>query len=208
MTNALLALLLAAGPMKVAVMTLEPGEGVPEKTAGAITEAVVAEIRRNPTVAVVTPAEISTVLGFERQKMLMGCREDTSCMTEIGSALGVDRLLMGSVAKLGQSWMVHLKLLDPAKGSAAGQSDRRLKDKSIDDVLDVLPDMVIELFGKAPAASALRPATEPVAPPPAPAKPETGGTDEPAEINAEAIGKLKLITDGKGHYIAVTGYDG
>jgi TolB-like protein len=209
MTSALLGLLLAAGPMKVAVMTLEAGEGVPEKTAAAITEAVVAEIRRNPTVSVVTPSEISTVLGFERQKMLMGCREDTSCMTEIGSALGVDRLLMGSLAKLGQSWLVHLKLIDSSKGSAAGQSDRRLKDKSIDDVLDVLPEMVVELFGKAPPASAVRPVAEPVTPPAAaPARPESGGVDEPANLPAEAIDKLRLLTDGKGHYLAVTGYDG
>lgn len=206
MTSALVALLLTAGPMKVAVMTLEPGEGVPEKTAAAITETVIAEVRRQPNLQVVTPQEISTLLGFERQKQLLGCHEDTSCMTEIGSALGVDRLLMGSLAKLGASWLVHLKLIDAARGSAVGQSDRRLKDKSIDDVLDALPPMVVELFGKAPAPAA----APPVAAPPVPAaavKTESGGADEPAEVPEDIRKKLVLITDGKGHYVAVIGFD-
>jgi len=205
MTSALVVLILAAGPMKVAVMSLEPGEGVPEKTAAAITEAVVAEVRRQPQLQVVTPAEISTLLGFERQKQLLGCHEDSSCMAEIGSALGVDRLLMGSLAKLGQSWLVHLKLIDAAKGSAVAQSDRRLKDKSIDDVLDALPPMVVELFGQAPPAPPPPPAAPPV--PPAVVKTESGGADEPFELKPEVRGKLVLISDGKGHYVAVAGYE-
>jgi len=208
MTSALVALLLAAGPQKVAVMTMDPGEGVPEKTAAALTEAVIAEVRRQPNLQVVTPQEISTLLGFERQKQLLGCHEDTSCMAEIGSALGVDRLLMGSAAKLGASWLVHLKLIDASKGSAVGQSDRRLKDKSIDDVLDALPPMVAELFGRAPPPAAA------VAPPPPAAslpavttvKTESGGADEPDELSDEVQKKMVLITDGKGHYVAVAGY--
>jgi len=209
MTSALVALLLAAGPQKVAVMTMDPGEGVPDKTASALTEAVIAEVRRQPNLQVVTPQEISTLLGFERQKQLLGCHEDTSCMAEIGSALGVDRLLMGSVAKLGASWLVHLKLIDASKGSAVGQSDRRLKDKSIDDVLDSLPPMVAELFGKAPPPAPVVAAPPPPAPLPsvAVAKTESGGADEPVEVPAEVQKKLVLITDGKGHYVAVAGYD-
>ena len=207
MTSALLALLLAASPQKVAVMSVEPGEGVPDKTASAITEAVIAEVRRQPNLQVVTPQEISTLLGFERQKQLLGCKEDTSCMAEIGSALGVDRLVMGSLAKLGASWLVHLKLIDATRGSAVGQSDRRLKDKSIDDVLDALPPMVVELFGKAPPPQVAPP---PPPPPPvaaAPVKTESGGADEPADVPESLRRKLVLIHDGKGHYIAVAGYE-
>ncbi|HEY8210035.1 MAG TPA: hypothetical protein VIG99_21265 [Myxococcaceae bacterium] len=209
MTTALIVLLLAAAPQKVAVMTMDAGEGITDKTAAAVTEAVIAEVRRQPNLQVVTPQEIATLLGFERQKQLLGCHEDTSCMAEIGSALGVDRLLMGSLAKLGASWLVHLKLIDASKGSAVGQSDRRLKDKNIDDVLDSLPPMVAELFGRAPPPAAAVVAPPPVAPLPAvtTVKTESGGTDEPAEVKEGLRKKLVLITDGKGHYVAVAGYE-
>jgi len=77
MTTALVALLLAAAPQKVAVMTMDAGEGITDKTAAAVTEAVIAEVRRQPNLQVVTPQEIATLLGFERQKQLLGCHEDT-----------------------------------------------------------------------------------------------------------------------------------
>ncbi|MBI3181889.1 MAG: hypothetical protein HYZ28_07070 [Myxococcales bacterium] len=212
MLGLLVASALAAGEAKIAVMTLEAGEGVPEKTASAITEAVIAELRRLPNVRAVTPAEIATLLSFERQRQLLSCKEDASCMVELGAALGVSRLLMGSVAKLGRSWLVHLKLIDAEKGAAVAQSDRRLKDKSIDDVLDSLPAMVAELFGKSlippepPSAVGTAPPTQGPAPATSVSPREPGGVDEP--YPGDVRPKLALVHDGKGHYLAFTPYAG
>jgi hypothetical protein len=149
MVACLLAAVLAAAPPKLAVLQVAAGEGVPATTAAAITEAVVAEVRKQSKAEVITQREISSILSLENQKAMLGCQSD-ACMAELGGALGTDRLVAGDLAKLGESFLLHLRLVDVKKVRVAAQADRRLRGGTIDDVLDVLPAMVGELFQASP----------------------------------------------------------
>jgi hypothetical protein len=164
MVACLLAVALAAAPPKLAVLQVVNGEGVPQSTAAAITEAVVAEVRRQSHAEVITQREISSILSLEKQKAMLGCETD-ACMAELGGALGTDRLVAGDIAKLGESFLLHLRVVDVKKVRVAAQADRRLRGGTIDDVLDVLPAMVGELFPAAPppAPQAGTPAAPPAA---------------------------------------------
>ena len=51
------------------------------------------------------------------------CTSDTSCLVEIGGALGVDYLVSGSVGKLGDAFVIILKLMDVHE--AKGRRGRR-----------------------------------------------------------------------------------
>jgi hypothetical protein len=159
MVACLLAAVLAAAPSKLAVLAVTAGEGVPASTAAAITEAVVAEVRKQSRAEVITQREISSILSLENQKAMLGCQTD-ACMAELGGALGTDRLVAGDVAKLGESFLLHLRVVETKKVRVAAHADRRLRGGSIDDVLDVLPAMVSELF--------------PATPPPPPAQAAAG----------------------------------
>lgn len=162
MVACLLAAVLAAAPPKLAVLAVSAGEGVPASTAAAITEAVVAEVRKQSKAEVITQREITSILSLENQKAMLGCQTD-ACMAELGGALGTDRLVAGELAKLGESFLLHLRVVDTRKVRVAAHADRRLRGGTIDDVLDVLPAMVGELFPPAQA----------VIPPPVP--PQGGG---------------------------------
>src|SRR5947209_7942042 len=61
---------------------------------------------------VVSPSEIATLLGIERQKSLLGCSDNAnSCMVELANALGVDGVVTGSLGKFGKSYQVNIKVL-------------------------------------------------------------------------------------------------
>lgn len=61
---------------------------------------------------VVSESEIAALVGFERQKELLGCGDtSTSCLAELGNALGVDGLLMGSIAKLENLYQLNVKVV-------------------------------------------------------------------------------------------------
>ena len=167
MVACLLAAALAAAPPKLAVLQVAAGEGVPQSTAAAITEAVVGEVRRQSHAEVITQREIASILSLENQKAMLGCQTD-ACMAELGGALGADRLVAGDLARLGESFLLHLRVVDVKKVRVAAQADRRLRGGTIDDVLDVLPAMVAELFPGAPPAPPAQ-AVAPMAPAPAPA---------------------------------------
>jgi hypothetical protein len=64
---------------------------------------------------VVTPAQVSALLGLERQKQLLGCGEG-SCATELADALGSTGLVLGQVARLGDRYSATVQLLDAHDG--------------------------------------------------------------------------------------------
>lgn len=68
-------------------------------------------------VKVTTAADISTLLGFERQKELLGCSENAqSCIAELANALGVDGLVVGSIGKFGDNFQLNIKTLSSTDG--------------------------------------------------------------------------------------------
>ncbi|MFO0583402.1 MAG: hypothetical protein U0229_14115 [Anaeromyxobacter sp.] len=209
MLPSLLVLALAASP-KLAVLPLAHPEGVADGVTSALTEALAAEVRRQSGADVVTKRELDSVLSLELQKQMLGCQTD-ACMAELGGALGVDGMVTGDVSRIGESWLVHLKVVKPQKAQVVAQSDRRIRGGTVDDVLDQLPAMVKELFPngtppqKAPAAVA-PPPTAPPAPPAAAVKPPALSAEEPAALG-EAAKKLVAFTDGKGHLVAVVPFD-
>lgn len=215
----LLALALAA-PSRLAVLPMAAGEGVTDKTASALTEALAAEVRKRSGAEVITQREINTVLSLERQKAMMGCATD-ACMAELGGALGVGHLVSGDVARVGESLLVHVRLVDVGKVRVVAQADRRLRKGTLDDILDQLPAMTAELFpeaaGGAQAAGSDRakpsgqggeggqdgvvPGPKPAAsarplPPP--------WVEEPEKVDPEALAALTLWEDGSGNYIALS----
>ncbi|MBS2030498.1 MAG: hypothetical protein JST54_21530 [Deltaproteobacteria bacterium] len=210
-------LLAATGPTKVLVMPLSAGEGVNDGTAKAITASVVGEVRRRPGLAVLTSEDVQAVVSVDRQRQMLGCTE-SSCLAELGGALGVAQVITGSVARLGASWLIHLQVIDANKAVVLRQSDRRKKGGNIDDVLDELPGMVGELFGAAapqpaplPVGQANPTTTTPApiaAAPITPAKLVPSGVDERAEVTAEVAKKLVVATDKNGHYLAFVPFSG
>ncbi len=72
----------------------------------------VAGVLRADGFKVITSAEFSALLDSQRQAELMGCSEASqSCMAELAAALGADFTVLASVAKLEDTFRVHLKLL-------------------------------------------------------------------------------------------------
>ena len=75
-------------------------------------------------VQVVTNSEINSLLGFEQQKAMLGCSDSTACLAELSGALGVDGLIVGSLAKIGEGMVANLKVIKAGDGKllASGSS--------------------------------------------------------------------------------------
>ncbi len=111
----------AAPRTKVAVMDVKNVQGVPEGTAAILTDIVVSEVARYGA-DVISKSDIAAIVGFEKQKALMGCSDDSSCLAEIGGALGVDFMLTGQVGQIGSRFRISLILVDVKKGKVAGRA--------------------------------------------------------------------------------------
>ncbi|MDQ3266258.1 MAG: hypothetical protein M3Y59_21860 [Myxococcota bacterium] len=90
----LLLLLLASGSASAGVKVAAPGltaTGVDPRIAAFFSEHLAQQLAHRG-LGVTTAAEISTLLGLERQKQLLGCAD---CQVELGNALGVQGMVQG-----------------------------------------------------------------------------------------------------------------
>jgi hypothetical protein len=101
--------------------------------------------------SVIAGRDIATMMGFEKQRDLVGCN-DTECLVELGGALGVDRIIAGHVAKIGKSYIVQIKLIN----IVTQQPERRIYEtvKGTEDVLvTTIKECVAKLVSVNSAAS-------------------------------------------------------
>jgi TolB-like protein len=169
----------AAPRTKIAVMEVKNVQGVAEGTATILTDIVVSEVARYG-MDVVSKSDIAAIVGFEKQKALLGCSEDSTCLAEIGGALGVDYMLTGQVGQIGSRYRISLILVDVKKGKVASRA-ADFCDRNEDALANAAQARVRELIGTVQAASAERAAAAKAAPPRPAAAPPPGVAPVPAE---------------------------
>ncbi len=134
-------------------MDIEAKVGIDQAKVDIFAELLQDTLRNSFGYKVIGRSDITSMLGLEAQKDMVGC-EDDSCLAEIGGALGVDELVSGSLAKLGSYLVVSLKRIDPNNAKVIGQSTRKLKGDSDDNLIEAVAPMAAELYPEAAAANA------------------------------------------------------
>lgn len=119
---------LAAGadPIKVAAPGLEMVNVEAEQSAFYTNH--LAQLMNYEGVRVLTSADVSAILGHERQQQLVGCPDD-KCKAEISKMLGVDGLLIGQVVKLDRQYKLDVKILEPGSGTPLAAASASTADK-------------------------------------------------------------------------------
>lgn len=113
----LLALLLAASaPVPALALPGLNGVRLDKGEAELYGELLSQELQRHGF-KVMSSRDIGAMLGIERQKELAGCGE-SSCITELMGALGVDGVLLGDVGRLDDEYTVSVKVLSTKNGEA------------------------------------------------------------------------------------------
>lgn len=140
---------------KLAVLDARASGTADPKLVGGLDPLVAAEVSGGTTAQVTSGADLRAMIGFERQKELLGCG-DSSCLAEIGGALGVDYLLTVDVSLVGGTWLVSASLIEVTKSRPLGrvakraESESKLVDATIAAVTEVVRLLPPELQKRAP----------------------------------------------------------
>lgn len=125
----------AAGPVpkrvKVAVLDIKTVGTFEPKTVQGLSALIASTVEQHD-VQVLSGADIATLVGFEKQKQLLGCTE-SSCLAEIGGALGAEYLLTTEIAQVGDIWLISMSLLDVVRSRGV-----RRTSKQADNVRDLV----------------------------------------------------------------------
>lgn len=110
------------------VMELSPASGVDAAAASTLTDAIATEVSARGFFDVISTKDITTLLGVERQRQLVGCSDDGKCLTELAGAIGSRFVLSGQIGRLGESYQLTLETLDTQKQKPQGRSTHIAKD--------------------------------------------------------------------------------
>jgi len=117
--------------INLAVLELE-GKNVSQAEASILTDKLRGEFVRSGRFQVIERGQMETILkeqGFQQS----GCT-DQSCLVEMGQLMGVERMAAGSVGKIGNMFLVSVRMIDVAKGQILATAEEE-RDGSIEEVL-------------------------------------------------------------------------
>ncbi len=104
--------------------------GVTDKRGEAYVEFLSDQLR-SQGLSVVTRSQISALLGFEREKQLLGCTEASqSCLADLAGALGADGLLTGSLNRTSRgTFIITLTVVGAVDGRTVASGSVRAPDE-------------------------------------------------------------------------------
>lgn len=141
----LLAAASSKAPTTVLVLDIA-GTAITREEAGALRDVLASELAKRRKYSVLTSEDVRRVLDVEAQRQAAGCEGESTCLAEIGAALGADRVLYGNVAKLGDALVVSLSVVDPNDARAFGRDTFQARDAA--DASERLSESASRLFGK------------------------------------------------------------
>jgi hypothetical protein len=141
---------------RVAVLDLQYAGDGDRKAVEGLSAVLASEVARRPALAVISGADLRAVIGFERQKALVGCT-GSACAGELAGALGVHYLVSSEVSRVGSSWLLSLALLDATRATSVSRLTR--KATSIDGLLEESAGAVDELLAVMGSSGAAPPST-------------------------------------------------
>jgi hypothetical protein len=146
-----LAAVLAAAPAPVKIATLQlEGSGVPPAMAESATLLVPTEVRRaRPDAQVISSEDVRSLLTHQKNRMVLGCGDDQSCMVDVGGSLGVDEIVGGRVGLLGSTFVLELRRVDVKGARNVASATRAVK--SADALVGAVRSATGELYASAPA---------------------------------------------------------
>jgi TolB-like protein len=129
--------------------------GVSSELARSMQEHLEAGLMQFPNLNVLSRSDMDLVLSEGRLRLSGACT-DEACLVEAGHILGVEKLVTGTVSRVGGTYNVVLKLIDIRSAALESAADRR-HTGSPDQLFDVCDELLHQLLAAyrtvAPAAA-------------------------------------------------------
>jgi len=127
----------------VAVISLKGSSGVTQDEADLLSDRLRVELFNTGSVDVMEREQMQTVLkeqGFQKS----GACTDEGCLVEIGQILGVQKLITGSIGKIGSIYLVNARVIDIKTAKITKSFSEDVKG-SLENVVERLPKIAIAL---------------------------------------------------------------
>src|SRR5262245_57851145 len=137
------------GAAKARLAVLVLGAGVEPDLADNLTEVLIARVAKTGSFEIAGKEEFRGKLGVVDERRALGCIEEIACIARAGAALGVTRVLAGTVGKRGGDYMFSLTLFDLLGGKTENQTFK-LVPGGVQQLIDVVGESATRIFERRP----------------------------------------------------------
>ena len=136
----------------IVVWRLDAQAGVSDKQAASISGLLATEIEDISGRSIISEEDIRTIMRGEevRQKC---SNKDTSCIAEVGIALGAKEAISGDIGRVGKLWIMNLRRINVLEAKVIKRVSRKIRG-SLENLVGALPGAAGELFGRKKKAAA------------------------------------------------------
>jgi hypothetical protein len=131
---------------KIAVLPSQLEKSAKGQVPELFNDYVMAAVQEAGDFEVIGQEDINTLIGFENQKDLIDC-SDTSCIADIGNALGVDRIMAVKVARLQTDWVITAKIIN-IKAARVESRVNEIVSGNVKNLLQAVPGVVANVFAQ------------------------------------------------------------
>lgn len=131
--------------INLAVVAIRNNEGVTKGETDLISDRLVMELFNTNKVNIMERSQMQDILkeqGFQQS----GACTDQSCLVEMGQVLGVEQIVYGSMGKLGNMFMINLRIIDVQTAKIKQVVSKDIKG-NIEDVVVYLSQIAAQLVG-------------------------------------------------------------
>jgi formylglycine-generating enzyme required for sulfatase activity len=158
--------------MKVAILSIQSST-VARDNLERVSDFIAEEMEKKSSTKVLYLEDIRAMLQSEGLEQLLTCYTD-SCISQIGSAIGVDAVIVGGLGQLGSNYLFTIKMIDVLRNNLLNRESVRITG-DISKILDEIPSMVGKMVKQAATKTAAVPSV--AAAPADAAVPAQGGSD-------------------------------
>jgi len=141
MTSSISDIVIAQDKTSIAVLPLEEN-GISPSEAMVLTDELRSVLVQSGNYIVVERSNMESILQ-EQGFQLSGCTS-TECAVEAGKLLGVEKMVTGSVGKIGELYNINVRLFDVGTGQIENTVSNK-HEGSVEDLLDVIKQLGLEL---------------------------------------------------------------
>jgi hypothetical protein len=141
------------GGTRIAVLVL--GAGVEPDLADNLTELVIARVVKMGGFEVAGKEEFRGKLGVQDERRALACIEELACVSRAGAALGVTKVLAGTVGARGRDFLFSLSLVDLQTGRTENQTFK-LVSGGVKELVEVVTVSAGKIFERRPEPGAVR----------------------------------------------------
>ena len=137
---------MGADKIKTLVVRIEARRKVDPALALALEAVVQSSLTQDETRTVFGQEDLKRIFEFEGERQAMGCT-DSNCLAEFANALDADRLVMGTMDKMGKSYLVVLIEIDGKNLQPIGRVQKVISQKE-DALVSGVETLTLELLSQ------------------------------------------------------------